>query len=548
MRSDRGTAPAPDRACLLLLIAVTAVFVAVVGYPRQWTQGMLINDEFWYAHLTRSLHEGDGYVSNVMYPLQAAEFDGFPVPEAMKQPGFQLVGALAWLVTGESVRTLLVVALVGLVGFAAAIYLLARHLGWNRGVSAGVAAATIVHPVMAQYGVQVLPESLYFALFIGTLLLILRGSSRDLIAAGALNAALMIVKGHGLIYIPVFCAYLWVREAPHLAAALRPSAAKLRAVGTYVGAGLVALLIAALLLPAGSVQLVQSGGTYSQGMLIEVGRATSNVPYLSVDPPPAWDYILAHPGEYLGKVARMVKRTRLMIDTLSGPAMGGVLFPTLLLSGLLLAGARLAPGRLLSADEPREEEPYLLFVACLVWALLFFWPIYLSARFIIHMLPLMILVVLYVGWRARLTLDDRSPQLRRLIAIAAMLWFIGYPAAATLWDSYREPRKLLGSMLAVRYLDYAGMAQNVEDRLPADAVVISDMAHEIAWLTGRRAIAFPNGDEDLAYLIDKFDVAAVYEHPRLRRDWPTILEEFTLVDDGDGFLWVRRRDNERGRE
>lgn len=542
--NNRRPAPGSDRACLLLLIGATAIFLAIIGYPRQWSQGMLINDEFWYAHLTRSLYEGNGYVSNVMYPLQATGFDSFPVTEAMKQPGFQLVGALGWLVTGESVRTLLVVALLGLVGFAAAIYLLARHLGWSRGVSSGVAAATIVHPVMAQYGVQVLPESLYFACFIGTVLLILRGGRRDLLAAGVLNAALMIIKGHGLIYIPVFCAYLWLRGAPTLAAALRPSGAKLRAVGTYVGAGFVALLVAALLLPTGSVQLVQSGGTYSQGMLIEVGRATSNVPYLSVDPPPAWDYILAHPGEYLGKVARMVKRTRLMIDTLSGPAMGGVLFPALLLAGLLLIAARAAPGRLLPAAERREEEPYLLFVACLGWALLFFWPIYLSARFIIHMLPLMILVVLYVGWRARLMLGDASPQLRRLVAVAAVVWFVGYPAAATLWDSYREPRKLLGSMLAVRYLDYAAMARNIEDRLPADAVVISDMAHEIAWLTGRRAIAFPNADEDLAYLVNNFDVDAVYEHPRLRRDWPTIREEFSLVDEDDGFLWVRQRDDE----
>jgi hypothetical protein len=71
------------------------------------------------------------------------------------------------------------------------------------------------------------------------------------------------------------------------------------------------------------------------------------------------------------------------------------------------------------------------------------------------------------------------------------------------------------------------------------------MPHEIVWLTRRNAIAFPNAEEDLEYLINKFDVDAIYEHPLLRRDWPLILQEFRLVNDENGFLWVRRRDGDR---
>jgi hypothetical protein len=192
-------------------------------------------------------------------------------------------------------------------------------------------------------------------------------------------------------------------------------------------------------------------------------------------------------------------------------------------------------------DGGGEAEPYLLLAVLLGWALLFFWPIYLSARFIIHLLPLMILICLYTGWRLAPLLGELPHRLRRLLVAAAVAYFVAYPAAATVWDSYREPRKLLGSMLAVRHLDYGHMAANIDGRLPADAVIVSDMVHEIAWLTGRRGIAFPNTEDDLVFLVQKFDVDAIYEHPLLRRDWPTIGSEFVLVNDRDGFLWVRRR-------
>jgi len=152
---------------------------------------------------------------------------------------------------------------------------------------------------------------------------------------------------------------------------------------------------------------------------------------------------------------------------------------------------------------------------------------------------------MYVGSRIIPSRQSANLALRGLLVAAAVVYFIGFPATATLWDSYREPDKLLGSMLAVRHLDYQQMAANVENDLPEDAVVVSDMPHEIVWLTRRNAIAFPNGEEDLEYLINKFHVDAIYEHPLLRRDWPLILREFRLVDDENGFLWVRRRDGDQ---
>jgi len=546
-RSEREGAlhaPVADRRNLLLLALATALFLVIAGYPRQWSMGLLINDEFWYAHLTRSLYHGDGYVSYAMYPLQAAQVDTFPVPEAMKQPGYQLLAAAIWLFTGESIRAMLFLSLAGLVGFAAAVYLLARHLGWGSALSLFVAATTVAPPVIAQYGVQALPESLYFACFILTVLLVLRGRLPDLAAAGALNAILMLIKGHGLIYIPVFAAFVWLRGASSFGAAVRPDTAKLRAVGVYAAGVVGTLLIGALVLPTGSVQLVGAGGTYSQAMLAEVGRAPSEVAYFSVDPPPAWDYLMQHPGQYIAKVARMVRRTKLMVDAMSGPAWGGVLFPAFLLSALLLVAGVVAPRKFLLGSEDRSgAEPYLLFAGLIGWTLLFFWPIYLTARFIMHTFPLMVLVCLYIGARMAESRPPMRPTLRRGLVLFAVGYFVAYPMVATVWDSYRQPMKYIGTQLAVRLADYNEMAENIETLLPADAVIISDMAHEITWLTGSRTIKFPLTEADLDYLLDKFEVDAIYEHPRFRREWATIRENFSLVDESNGTLWVRRDDH-----
>ena len=603
----KGSGGRGDAATVAAVVVLSCVFLLVAAYPRQWTLGLLINDEYWHAQLARNLYEGRGYVSNVLYPLQAPSVDAFPVPEPMKQPGFELLTALAWLVTGESIRAMLSVALVGMAVFAGAIYLLARRLGWGNGPALFAVGATVLHPVMAQYGVQALPESLYFACFTLTVLLVLRGGTADIVAAGALNAALMLIKGHGLIYVPLFAAFLWLRGAgsslpkhgasvpkggaslpnvgssvpkggspppkggaslpkagsslpnegapvprgetagARLLARIRPSPAKLRAAGSYVLATFVTLLLAWLLLPGGSVQLFEASGTYSHGLLIEVGRITSDVPYLSVEPPAAWSYIAEHPGEYLGKVARMVRRTKIMIDALSGPAMAGVLFPALLLSCLLLVADAVAPGKLLPPTREAEAEPYLLFAAIIGWTLLAFWPVYLSARFIAHTLPLMLLICMYTGTRLGHLVHGVRPALRKTALAATIVYFVAYPAAVTLWDSYRDPMRLIGSLIAVRHLDYTRMAGNVETLLPDDPVIVSDMPHEIVWLTESRAIAFPNTEEDLAYLVARYDVDALYEHPLFPRDWPLIREQFALVDNRDGALWVRRRDRERPR-
>ena len=525
------------------IVALTFVFLAIAGYPRQWSLGLLVNDEFWYAHLARSLYEGAGYVTNALHPIQAPRFDTFPVPEEMKQSGYSLITAAAWLLTGVSVRVMLVIAAAGMALFSGMIFLLARHLGWGRGIASFIAAVTVVNPVVVRFGVGALPESLYFAFFTLIVLLVLRGTSRSVVGAAALNAALIVIKGHGIIYVPVFVGYLWLSGAGSLAAGFRPDGRKLRVAATYVGVLLLTLVVAAVVLPDGAVQIFEASGTYSHTLMIETGRSTSTLAYREIAPVDPWTYILEHPAEYVEKVARQVRRTKVILEDLGGPALGGILFPCLLLCGILLlasaGGARdILPD---SPVPPRDAEPYLLFAALVAMTFLFFWPLYVVTRFFVQTLPLMVLLCMYVLARLATLARGVAPRLRTTLAAAAVVYFVAYPAAATVWVSYRNPLQYVGTQLAVRFLDFSRMSGNVRDRLPADPVIVTDMAHEITWFTGARTILFPNTEADLERLVEQYDVDALYEHPLNGRDWPSIRERFTLVDSADGFLWVRRR-------
>ncbi len=66
------------------------------------------------------------------------------------------------------------------------------------------------------------------------------------------------------------------------------------------------------------------------------------------------------------------------------------------------------------------------------------------------------------------------------------------------------------------------------------------MAHEVAWLTGRRTIAMPYTEVDLQMVVEKYDVDALLEHPVLFREWDYIERNFELVDTANGRLWIRR--------
>lgn len=521
-----------------------SLFAFVIAVPRQWSRGLLIVDEFWYGHLTQSVFRGDGYVSNVMYPMQALGVESFPVPEALKQAGYSVLGAALWLVTGEGHRPLVFISVVSLGLFAGFIYLLARRLRWSPTVSVLIAAVVVGNPTVARFGTAVAPEAMFFAAFIATLVLILDERRWAAPAAGALHAVVMVIKGHGLIYIPLFVVFLAWR---HRKLTIRPAA-------VYLVALVAALVVMSVALPDGSVQLVHSGGNYSMAFLTGMeGFPIDQLGYKQVEPVDAWGHLLSHPGGFVEKVLRMISRTKGIMEALGGPAMGGVLLPLLCLAlGLFLVDL-VAPGKVFAPTEgpaggedgggsrSPDVEIYLLFAAMIGMTFAFFWAIYVISRWFVPILPLMVLLILYVVDRFRPAVAGiLRPSAVKWVAAAAVLWFAIYPAFYTMWVSYRDPWAWIGTQLAVRFVDYNQVADNVERLVPEGGIVVSEMAHEITWFTGKPTIMRPRSDQDLRVLAERFNVAAVYEHPLFPRDWRYLDEAFELVDDANGRLWIRR--------
>ena len=123
---------------------------------------------------------------------------------------------------------------------------------------------------------------------------------------------------------------------------------------------------------------------------------------------------------------------------------------------------------------------------------------------------------------------------------AALVYFLVYPLALTFREVYKDPFAYLGRGLVVRSLDYNELSETLALWIPdRSAVVVSDMAHEIAWWNGNPTVHFPLDEEQLQFSVEKFDVRALYERPGSDRDWGYIREEFSLVDTQNGLLWVR---------
>jgi hypothetical protein len=548
----------PESAIFAAISLIVAVYSFVFLYPREWTRGLLINDEMWYAHLARNLYLGKGFVTNTLFPLQGGAGASFPTPAPFKQAGYPLVSAWVWLITGPSHRAMLVVAIIAFAVASGLVYLVARRTGWGRPASLLVTGLVAFNPSIISIEASATPEGLYLVFFLLAIWLVLRPTPLNALLAGVCHTALMLIKGHGIIYVPLFLAFLL----------LAPRRKRFVLAGTYFSAIVVSMILASLILPAHTVQMFEAGGNYALSFLIGTERSGANeVPYKEVNPPDAWDYILSHPADYAIKYVRMVSRTKFTLDGLAAPAMSGILFPALLLSLFLFLIDVVLPGRLLPRDEeesgqggdtgsgrdgenggtdpadpnrPADMWVYLMYAVGIMGSFVFFWAIHLTVRFISHTFPLMLLLIFYVGWRMRPFLPAIKKELRATLGVAVILYLIVYPAGATLATAYRDPFAFIGRNLAVRFADYEEISETVREHVPPGAVLITDMSHEINWLNGMNTITFPLSEEDLRFLVEAYDVPALYEHPNKDRDWPWIPTVFDLVDDKNGRFWVRR--------
>ena len=509
------------------------------AYPRQLTRGFLINDEAWYAEPARNIAHGEGFVTDTLYPMFAAEVDSLPMGEPFKQIGFPFVAALVGQVAGFSDQLFVLIALVGFCLTGLTTWLVALRLLRHPRAAAGVTLATIGNPVLWSWWTAALPESLFTAIFLAGIWLLLHDSLWTRGGAGAALALSVYFKGFAVLAFPLALGYLWLGEASWRAR-LRPCAA------FVAGAGLGVALMTAVT-PSGTAQISGSSDRYAGSMLLYETRGAypqHEGPFYDVTPLDPLTYVFENPLDYAEKVARMVSRTKAIVESLGGPAFGGVLLPMLLLVTLSVGFSvvtsltrRPVSARDGTAQDTNQLPVRLLLVGLIAVHFLFFWAGNFKERYFAHLFPLMLAAAVLEFERLHSWTWRRGSW---VVASVAVGYFLVMPPAIGLWRAYRQPNAYLGRMLAGRWADYQEVAATVTANVSEDGMVMSDMAHEISWYADRQTVFFPGAADQFDYLVDKFDVRALYEHPQGPRSWPVIHERFELVDERNGRFWLRR--------
>ena len=515
----------------ILTLAVSMAFVL----PRQWSRGFLGPDEAWHADLARHVLAGHGYVSSTLFPMDVPSTDGFPVTESLKQSGLSLATAAVWWIFGESERSVIVIVLLTFAVGVGLTQLLAYRLTQNRVVALLVTGLVLANPAVLNVMLTALPTSMVFTAFVLLLLLVVEPTPRRVMFAGLVYVTLLLAKGYAILYfLPVI---------GYLAATSRGIKMPL-----LFGGGVVLWLVAAqLMLPTGSVRLFDSGGNYSLAFLHEWWYPPNVYAYRDLFPPDPWTVIVEHPREFAIHYAKLASRTKTVLDWMAGPALGSVFFPVLWVAMFALPVDRIRPGFLLPTLRPnapallRDGSILVLFSSSILVTMLFFWTIESRVVYWVHLYPIMLLLCLGLVWRF-LPLGRRIPQRgRELAAGAAFVYLLVYPLALTFREVYTDPFAYLGRGLAVRSLDYGELSETLATWVPnREAVVISDMANEIAWWNGNPTVYFPLDETQLEFSVDRLDVQALYEGPGSGRNWDYIRERFRLVDTRNGLLWIRR--------
>ena len=414
--------------------------------------------------------------------------------------------------------------------------LLAYRLTRSRWFALLVAGLVLANPAILSVMLTPLPTALVFMSFALLLVLVVEPTPLRAVLAGGVYVGLLLAKGYAVLYfLPV---------AGYLAVASRGVKLPLLFIASVVSWS----LAAQFLLPAGSVRLISSGSGYSLAFLHEWWYPRHVLGFNDLTPPDPWPILLQHPEQFALHYARLASRTKRILDAMSGPAIGGLLFPLLWLAMAVFSADRLRPGFLF--PEPKSEAPRLVrdgdvlvfFSSLVVVTLVFFWAIS-SPRIVYwsHLYPIMLLLSLAFVWRL-MPLGPVLPRTgRRCLAAAAVLYFLVYPLALTARELQKDNFVYFGRGLAVRGLDYGEMSKTLSRAVPNRShVVVSDMANEIAWWNRHPTIHFPLDQAQLRFLVERFDVAALYEHPSADRGWDYMRDEFRLVDTRNGRLWVRK--------
>ena len=152
----------------------------------------LAGDEPEYHMQGEFLADGKWFWSETPY--------GIPHPSAWKTPGYPLFVGIIYAVGGKNPDAVMLLQVLFLGPLTIALtWLLGRRLF---GAKVGTAAAFVaaLHPFVWQYEARLFAEALATPLTLGILLLVLdrRPSMRQVVAAGALSGALILVKPSAL--------------------------------------------------------------------------------------------------------------------------------------------------------------------------------------------------------------------------------------------------------------------------------------------------------------------------------------------------------------
>ena len=524
----------------LLFVAIAGLTLAVsfaFAFPRHWSRGFLGHDETWHAQLARHVVAGDGYVSSALFPMDAPSVTDFPVAEPLKQSGLSLATAAVWRVFGESERSVIVIVMMTFAVGVSLTQLLAYRVTRRRGIALLVAGLVLANPAVLSVMLMPLPFSLVFASFVLLLLLVVEPTPLRMLFAGLVYVALLLAKGYGILYFLPVMGYLAATSR-----GLRMPA--------LFGASVVLWSVAArILLPTGSFTLFNSGGNYALAFLDEWWSPPNASAFMDLSPADPWAVILQHPVDFAVHCMRLASRTKRILDGMAGPAIGGVLFPLLWVAMLVLPADRLRPGFLLpklGASAPpllRDVSILVFFSSLILLTMVFFWTIASPRIFYwVHLYPIMLLLCTGLIWRYQSSGGLVPRRARTVFAGVALVYLLVYPLSLAYREVYKDPLASLGRGSA-RTLDYREMSKTLATWVPErGAVVVSDMPNEISWWNRNPTIYFPNNEEQLAVLVEQFDVQALYERPESDRHWRYVGDTFRLVDTRSGKLWVRRAD------
>lgn len=314
------------RARRLILLAAVAglVFRAAFGL-LYWTGKPLTHDEREYLALARSVSEGRGFVYGDGHETGTAQQFG-------RAPAYPLFLAMIGAGTGEEpaaspTRVKLAQAVVG----ALVVWLIGVLARRTAGAAAGVTAAAVaaVYPPLVWIGAYVLSETLYSALALGAALLLdvaveragkeenARGGAAGVVAAGLLTGVAILVRPVMLFFLPLAAIWLWRRQRASLAIALIVTSAAVVAPWTarnfrVHGRFVLVASEGGVTFWTGNHSLARGEGDLAANPAIKEADIAFRAahPGLSAEAleplyyREALGYIAAHPGWWLGLVAR----------------------------------------------------------------------------------------------------------------------------------------------------------------------------------------------------------------------------------------------------